>query len=41
MRDSEKEKLKAINKKEAADLANRWTSNEFVNVITQFWSKRK
>lgn len=42
MRDGVKDKLVAVNKKEATDLAGRWVSKEFVTVITQFWSgKRK
>ncbi|CAF0818143.1 unnamed protein product [Brachionus calyciflorus] len=40
MKDAEKEVLRQINKKEVEVLVGRWSSNEFVRVIMEFWGNR-
>lgn len=40
MREGDRELLKQINKKEVDVLVERWSSNEFVRVIMEFWGNR-
>ncbi len=41
MRDSDKETLRQINKRECDVLVGRWTSAEFVRVIMEFWGAKQ
>lgn len=41
MRSGEIEALKKANKKEVDVLVGRWSSAEFMRVITEFWTKKK
>ncbi len=41
MRDSEKETLRQVNKRECDVLVGRWTSAEFVRVIMEFWGAKQ
>ena len=40
LRESEREILKQVNKKEVDILVARWSSQEFVRVIMDFWKKK-
>lgn len=40
MKESERDLLKQINKKEVDILVGRWSSQEFVRVIMDFWKKK-
>lgn len=41
LRDGDKETLRQINKKECDILVGRWSSNEFVRVIMEFWGSKQ
>ncbi len=41
MRDSNKELLRNVNKREVDALVGRWSSSEFVRVIMEFWGQKK
>ena len=40
MRERDREKLKRVNKEEVAVLVERWSSNEFVQVVSDFFSRK-
>ena len=40
LKDSEKEILRQVNKRECDVLATRWASSEFIKVITEFWKPK-
>jgi hypothetical protein len=40
LKDSEKDILRQVNKKECDVLADRWSSSEFIKVITEFWKPK-
>jgi len=40
LREQETAKLKEVNKREVDVLVERWSSAEFVRVMTQFWSAK-